>query len=148
MKFKPEELRKYELSTEGEKLTYLCVMLEKIVDGFGHPKVIVAGDLIDQPPWTKEYARLREENARLREQLRWHSVDELPRKESSTSFLSVDVFLNISGQGTYKAYYKHWNNTWVDRRNNKIIDVPTNKNARWCYIPDDNQGTDCTQEGE
>ena len=88
----------------------------------------------------------QEENARLREQLRWHPVYELPRREIQTSFLSVDVFLDIIGQGIYKAYHSNWSNTWVDRRSNKVIVVPTNHDSRWCYIPDDNQGTDCTPE--
>ena len=175
MKFSTRELDKYLPMTTGYKLDHICVMLEKIVDGIGHPQVILAGDLIDQPLWTEEHTRLYEENARLRddlkksekrnvqlmeikqaaqneinrlgEQLRWHSVDELPKKE--TTNCSITVLLDIDYVGVLKVYYNFLSEIWVGVQGKQEYfraEDFKNTKARWCYIPDDNQGTDCTPD--
>jgi hypothetical protein len=78
---------------------------------------------------------VEEENARLRDQLRWHSVDEKP--PVSGKYLVKHFLRNQDGElrvAINVTYYTAHNNFW-------LIDV-----IKWCYIPDDNQGTDCTPE--
>lgn len=73
---------------------------------------------------------LRSENARLREKLRWHSVEETP--------IGVEYVLvkhRVTGYRILDVEFFHKAKTsWYF--------------TKWCYIPDDNQGTDCTPEGE
>lgn len=87
--------------------------------------------LEEELEWYQEKNReWQEENARLREQLRWHSVEETPigveyvlvkHRVTGYRILDIEFFHKAKTSGYF---------------------------TKWCYIPDDNQGTDCTQEGE
>lgn len=44
MKFDLVGERKFQEATTNEKLTYICVMLEKIVDGMSQPQMIIRGN--------------------------------------------------------------------------------------------------------
>lgn len=141
MALKSENLRKYGLPTIEERLEHICVMLEKIVDGLSHPQVYVQGDLLPPQGITKEQCILQEENARLREQLRWHSVDELPPLE--TANCSKTVLLDVDYIGVFKMYYNYLSELWVGIQGKQEYFRQQdfkNIDARWCYIPDDKDG--------
>ncbi|MDD5294085.1 MAG: hypothetical protein PHW40_07265 [Candidatus Izemoplasmatales bacterium] len=87
----------------------------------------------------------QQENARLREQLRWHPVSELPRKTKSIPQWSVNVVFKRSILAESVAYYNFKSNRWISLYSHNPIIVESGD--KWCYIPDDNQGTDCTPEG-
>jgi carboxypeptidase C (cathepsin A) len=85
-----------------------------------------------------EYAKVVDENARLREALRWHPVSELPRTEVENIWT-----VNVLMKPTYKdnaivAYYSIKRNRWFDY--NKSIILEVNDKSRWCYIPEDKDG--------
>ena len=104
------------------------VTMEKIVDNAWVP-------IEHEHP---EYARVVDENARLREALRWHPVSELPRTEVENIWT-----VNVLMKPTYKdnaivAYYSIKRNRWFDY--NKSIILEVNDKSRWCYIPEDKDG--------
>jgi len=104
--------------------------------------------LEEELEWYQEKNREWQEKCeRLREQLRWHSVDELPECGKGKSVWSVDVLLDAHvNYFPVVAYYSYWSKSWINSDTGSNINV---KNGdKWCYIPEDNQGTDCTQEGE
>ena len=121
MKFSTRELDKYLPMTTDYKLDHICVMLEKIVDGIGHPQVILAGDLIDQQLWTKEYARLREENANLREQL-WREAKKEPPNKSG-------YYLTKQLGGIIDITYYYYTSTYGWECDNNVL--------KWMPIPED-----------
>ena len=131
MKFEGKDLRKYEMSTSSEKLTYLCIMLEKIVDdNMAQPQVIVVGDVcnpLSSQGVTREYTLLEEKYLDLKEMLRWHSTDEKPRLE--TINCSVDVVLKL-GDIKYLAYYNYNMSAWV------VFGEVIKQDGIWCYIPE------------
>ena len=104
------------------------VTMEKIIDNVWVP-------IEHEHP---EYAKVVDENARLREALRWHPVSELPRTEVENIWT-----VNVLMKPTYKdnaivAYYSIKRNRWFDY--NKSIILEVNDKSRWCYIPEDKDG--------
>jgi hypothetical protein len=96
----------------------------------------------------EQHKTVKNENARLREQLRWHSMDELPKRMSLSCMndLSENVILRRYIGHDIIAYYSYWKKCWQDLYTHKIVD--TTICHKWCYIPEDNQGTDWSPEGE
>ena len=79
----------------------------------------------------------KEENARLREQLRWRPVSELPpRMVIFTS--SKNVLLKELYNMPRTVYYSHASNQWVDGLTTKWF--TPKPGSKWCYIPDDKDG--------
>lgn len=92
--------------------------------------------MIDTEYLTNKLAKCRDENARLREQLRWHPVSELPPTENNEVRCSENVILKkINCYSPVVAYYSHAFMSWFDYHRDKIIDV--DNNYKWCYIPED-----------
>lgn len=86
----------------------------------------------------QEYAKVVDENARLREALRWHPVSEKPKRDIKCfTPESENVILEIDkGYYPVTAYCSLGSGTWRELKNNEEISV--NKRSRWCYIPEDN----------
>jgi len=81
----------------------------------------------------------QEKCERLREQLRWHSMDEKPPLE--TANCSKTVLLDVDYVGVFKMYYNYLSELWVGIQGKQEYFRQQdfkNINARWCYIPDDN----------
>lgn len=121
-----------ELEAENMSLVSKVAELEK-------PKLMVGGDTFGV--WSGSYQNidhdqtmtlLQEENARLREQLRWHSVDELPRR-SEHKTISVDVVLKTPIWPILIAWYRYDRSEWWAYGKQQ---VSVSSNSRWCYIPE------------
>jgi hypothetical protein len=82
-----------------------------------------------------EYAKVVDENAQLREALRWHSMSEIPDNLAHTYSLSKNVILDSPGLPYRIAYYSYLSGIWWEFNNSSPIDV--DKNSRWCYIPEE-----------
>jgi hypothetical protein len=89
---------------------------------------------------------LRNDNASLREQLRWHSANELPPVDERYKDRKVSVFVLIKTWGTMikLGYYDFEEGGW---KYAKCEIVLITEMLHWMYIPEDNQGTICTPEG-
>ena len=88
-----------------------------------------------------EYAKVVDENAKLREALRWHPVSELPPLDQHyDNDWSVNVLLKITDKGVAPrvVYYSYNSQTWYDYHNGDIIFV--SQHYKWCYIPEENDG--------
>ena len=103
-------------------------VMEKMVDNVWQP-------IEHEHP---EYAKVVDENARLREALRWHPASELPDKVSYVCHSSKNVILNSTRLPYKIAYYSYLSGIWRESNNSSPIDV--DKNSRWCYIPEDKDG--------
>jgi len=90
---------------------------------------------------------LRNDNARLREQLRWHSANEIPPVDERYKDRKVSVFVLIKTWGTMikLGYYDFEEGGWKYAKGEIVL---ITEMLRWMYIPEDNQGTICTPEGE
>ena len=95
----------------------------------------------------EQHKTVKNENASLREQLRWHSANEIPPVDERYKDRKVSVFVLIKTWGTMikLGYYDFEEGGW---KYAKCEIVLITEMLRWMYIPDDNQGTDWTQEGE
>ena len=111
---------KYYGKSIEEKLDYICIYLEMITDKLLRPQAIVAGDLIDQQLWTKEYARLREENANLREQL-WRDAKKEPPNKSG-------YYLTKQLGGIIDITYYYYTSTYGWECDNNVL--------KWMPIPE------------
>ena len=90
--------------------------------------------MIDTEYLTNKLAKCRDENARLRDQLRWHPVSELPRTEVEKLW-TVNVLMELEDEAeVIIAYYSIKSNCWYDYRNSDVLEV--NDKSRWCYIPE------------
>ena len=83
-----------------------------------------------------DFVELQQENARLREQLRWHSVDEFPPIDDKFEIktLSVDVLLKRPSYKTVIAWHLRDRNEWWAYDKGKI---PVPLDSKWRYIPED-----------
>jgi hypothetical protein len=118
---------------------YCGDVMEKMVDNVWQPirptpdEVHYGSNHIQSPT----YSELENENARLREALRWHPVSELPKIEIKQLW-TVSVLLKINEVEPIIAYYGIRSKCWYDYYKSECVVV--NKNSRWCYIPEDNGG--------
>ena len=89
----------------------------------------------------------QEKCERLREQLRWHSANEIPPVDERYKDRKVSVFVLIKTWGTMikLGYYDFEEGGWKYAKGEIVL---ITEMLRWMYIPEDNQGTDCTPEGE
>ena len=103
----------------------------------------VAWDSI-KPDWfgvshDESYNNLIEENAQLREMLRWHPVSEKPKNdELCLTPVSETVILQRERYFPITAYCRLDTGVWLDLKSHEPIRI-TNK-ARWCYIPEYKDG--------
>ena len=91
--------------------------------------------MIDTEYLTNKLAKCRDENARLREQLRWHSVSELPPRLKALTNLSVNVVLRRPMFAELMAYYSYVRKEWISLYTHNPI--KTTSIDKWCYIPED-----------
>ena len=89
-----------------------------------------------------EYAKVVDENARLREALRWHPVSEYPIKDERYYHcdISVDVLFRLNDKTKpIIVWCNRETNYWI--YNNKIIQPnEITQDSKWCYIPEDKDG--------
>jgi hypothetical protein len=126
-------LARYENNNEQElhiSGNFCGDVMEKIVDNVWQP-------IEHEHP---EYAKVVDENARLREALRWHPVSEKPKKDiKCLTPESENVILQIDkGYYPVTAYCSLVSGIWRELKNHEEISV--NKRSRWCYIPEDKDG--------
>jgi len=123
-------LARYENNNEQElhiSGNFCGDVMEKMVDNVWQP-------IEHEHP---EYAKVVDENARLREALRWHPVSEKPKNDERYSHcnISVDVLLRIKDKAKpIIAWLNKDSNCWVC--DGQII--KTYSDSKWCYIPEDN----------
>ena len=85
-----------------------------------------------------QFIDLERENARLREQLRWYDVGELPEKvKIGSSCISRAVILKEEKCIPKTAYFDYDNFMWVNLSTMKVIVLGYESKATWCYIPED-----------
>lgn len=80
------------------------------------------------------YAKLIEENKRLREALRWHPVSELPKTEIERLWSANVLLKNNYAEESILAYYSIKSKRWCDYHKAEYVKV--NDKSRWCYIPE------------
>jgi hypothetical protein len=98
-----------------------------------------------QPPYQNyvnlfaENKRLSEENARLRDALRWNPVSELPPVDERFTDRKVSVFVLIKTWGTMirLGYYDFEEECWKYARGETIV---LTEMLRWLSIPADKDG--------
>jgi len=123
-------LARYENNNEQElhiSGNFCGDVMEKMVDNVWQP-------IEHEHP---EYAKVVDENARLREALRWHPVSEKPKNDERYSHcnISVDVLFRINDKTKpIIVWHNADSNSWVC--DGQI--VKTYNDSKWCYIPEDN----------
>ena len=98
--------------------------VEKLINENAHLKQVAANH-------HNNWMTSQQENARLRDQLRWRDAKKEPPNKS-------DHYIVMTTLGMLALIYYNYTSTYG-------WSIPGIV-SKWCYIPDDNQGTDCTPE--
>ena len=104
--------------------------VEKLINENAHLKQVAANH-------HNNWMTSQQENARLREQLRWRSMSELPPVNESFKDRKVSKYVMYKTWGAHikMGYYDFEDNSWRDAVNGK--DVMLVEMLKWMPIPED-----------
>ena len=135
----PDHIAREEFKALLGDTTFICGDFVVKYDGDAWDSLVPAWKGVSHD---ESYNNLIEENARLREALKWHPVSELPPLQRDCKTVSVDVIMKQHGDDEdyppVIAYYSFYANAWICRLSLGELEIM--HNSKWCYIPEDKDG--------